>query len=129
MPFNPDELRMPLATVAELAAKNGDRKRPPRHRPDGEFLKGPIPLAWLTPAARLSGRTLAAALALWFQSGRTNRRRVSLTGPILDRFGVGRKALYRALQALETAGLVTVERRQGKNPTVTILDAPRVGGG
>ncbi len=124
---DPEQLRMTSATATELAAGNDKPKRPPRHRPNGEFLRGPIPLSWLTPAARLPGRTLALALALWFQSGRTGNRQANLTSPILARFGVNRKALYRGLQALEMAGLVRVDRRRGKNPAVEILDAPETG--
>jgi hypothetical protein len=36
---------------------------------------------------------------------------------------VDRHAKYRALAALEKAGLVRVDRRMGKNPTVEILMA------
>src|SRR5262249_2590867 len=36
-----------------------------------EFLRGHIPLVWLTKACTLSGRTpLATALAVWFHAGR-----------------------------------------------------------
>jgi hypothetical protein len=122
--LNLDELRLPSATVAEMQTKAGKSNRPPRHRPQGEFLKGPIPLTWLVPACRLSGRTLALALALWFQAGRRKRREVNLSGPILKRFNVTRKSLYRGLKALQAASLVSVVKRPGKNPTVTILDPP-----
>jgi hypothetical protein len=96
-------------------------ERPPR--PAGEFLRGPIPLEWLGLAARLPGKALAVALAIWFESGRKkNRRTVTLTRAILDRFGVNRYAAYRALQDLEGAGLVTVKRQQGKNSVVTLQE-------
>jgi hypothetical protein len=126
--LTPDELRLPPAQAAALTDRSETSKRLPRHRPDAEFLKGPIPLAWLAPAARLLGRALAVALSVWFESGRKAQRTVHLTGPILARFGVSRKALYHGLRALEAAGLVSVERRAGKNPTVTILDPPTPGG-
>jgi hypothetical protein len=121
---NPEELQLPDETVARLLANSGKSRRPPRHNPKGEFLRGPIPLAWLSLAARLPGKTLALALALWFQSGRKNSREVSLSGPILERFSVRRKAMYRGLDALQAAGLVSVAKQPGKNPTVTILDPP-----
>ena len=38
--------------------------------------------------------------------------------------GVGRKATYRALEAMERAGLVSVDRKPGRCPVVTILDSP-----
>ena len=119
---DPEELQLPRDTVAGMLARAGKSKRPPRHGPKCEFLRGPIPLSWLSPAARLSGKALA--LALWFQCGRKNCREVSLSGQILERFSVSRKAMYRGLEALKAAGLVAVVKRPGKNPTVTILDPP-----
>jgi hypothetical protein len=121
---NPEELRLPGGTGAVLLEKAGKPKRPPRHGPKGEFLRGPIPLAWLSPASRLPGKALALALALWFQCGRKNCREVTLSGPILERFNLSRKAMYRGLNAMESAGLVSLAKRTGKNPTVTILDPP-----
>jgi hypothetical protein len=89
----------------------------------GEFLKGPIPLPWLTAASELAGKSpLAVGLAVWFEAGRRRSNEVKLTTAILKRFGVKRKAKYRALQSLETAGLVRVRREPRRNPVVTILD-------
>ncbi|NBO91183.1 MAG: hypothetical protein EBV06_02525 [Planctomycetia bacterium] len=45
-----------------------------------------------------------------------------LTTAILKRFGVNRKAKYRALASLEDAGLIRVHRELRKNPVVTILE-------
>lgn len=89
----------------------------------GEFLKGPIPLTWLTAASMLSGKApLAVGLAVWFEAGRRKSREVKLTTAILKRFGVNGKAKYRALKSLEKAGLVRVRRKPRRNPVVTILD-------
>jgi Mn-dependent DtxR family transcriptional regulator len=38
----------------------------------------------------------------------------------LARLGVSREVKRRALQKLERAGLITVDRRHGKTPTVTL---------
>lgn len=38
------------------------------------------------------------------------------------RFGLDRNAKYRGLAWLERAGLVTVQRKLGRSPVVTILD-------
>jgi hypothetical protein len=121
---NLEALQLPGEQIAKLFAKTGKVKGPLLHGPREEFLRGPIPLFWLTPATRLSGKALALALALWFQSGRKNSREVKLSSRILERFHVNRKALYRGLKALEAVGLVSVAKRRGKNPTVTILDPP-----
>jgi hypothetical protein len=112
-----------------MLAKAEKSKRLPRHGPKEEFLLGPIPMSWLSPASRLNGKALALGLALWFQGGRRSSRQVTLSGPILERLNVKRKAMYRGLEALEAAGLVSVVRQLGKNPTVTILDPPTDGTG
>ena len=88
----------------------------------GEFLKGPIPLSWLTRAAELPGKSpLATALAIMFEVGRRRSQQVTLTSAVLKRFHVNRKAKYRALEKLEGASLISVVRRSRRNPLVTVL--------
>jgi hypothetical protein len=88
----------------------------------GEFLKGPIPLNWLKCATELSGKApLATALAIMFEVGRRRSQQIILTAAILERFHVNRKAKYRALEKLEGAKLISVIRKPGKNPLVTVL--------
>jgi hypothetical protein len=48
-------------------------------------------------------------------------KEVILTTAILNRFGVGRKAKYRALQSLKNAGLISVHQVPRRNPVVKIL--------
>jgi len=117
--FDPKNLQLSPEQVAQWTAKAAVSRRPPRQI--GHFVMGPIPLAWLGPAARLPGKALAVGLAIWYQRGLRKSETVMLTGPILNQFGVDRHAKYRALTALENAGLVRVDRRMGKNPTVEIL--------
>jgi hypothetical protein len=96
----------------------------------GKFLRGPIPLSWLGQACRLTGeKALATALAIWFLVGLRQRKHdLSLSTACLELFGVlNRSAKYRAITALEKAGLIRVERKRGKNPLVTILDAQPAG--
>ena len=85
-------------------------KRPPRHKA-GE---------WLRLAAREPGKTLHVAMALWYMAGLTKRRAIKLTGAQLKVFGVGRDAGRRSLDRLVGAGLVSVERKPGRCPVVTI---------
>jgi hypothetical protein len=40
-------------------------------------------------------------------------------------FGMNRYAFYRGLAALERRGLVTVERRRGSMPRITLVDGDR----
>ncbi|MBT6483436.1 MAG: hypothetical protein HOK71_02030 [Planctomycetaceae bacterium] len=75
-------------------------------------------------ATALSGKyPLAVALVIWFQAGLEKRRtKLRLTTKMIERFGVNRQAGYRALAALEDAGLVTVDRKPGRCPLVSIRE-------
>ena len=97
--------------------------KPMRPKPGQGFVKGPIPLPWLEIAARLPGKSIHAGIALWYVAGLTRSRSVPLSNIAGLRFGIDRNAKYRALQWLESAGLVAVERKLGRAPLVTILDA------
>jgi hypothetical protein len=122
-----DRLRFTHAAFTPTAlARLADVKATPKPKAKkitGEFLKGPIPLPWLTAVTKLSGKApLAVALAVWFEAGRRKSNEVKLTTAILRRFSVNRKAKYTALKSLEKAGLVRVRREPRRNPVVTILD-------
>ncbi len=81
-------------------------------------------MVWLGRACGLRGqKTLAVALASWFVAGlRSKKDHLRLTTDILARLGVtDRFTKYRALKTLEEAGLIQVDREQGRNPFVTIL--------
>ena len=84
-------------------------------------LKGPIPLDWLSAAARLPGKCLHVGIALWFVRGLERSGVVALSNLTALRFGLDRNAKYRALAWLEQAGLIAVERKLGRAPMVTIL--------
>jgi hypothetical protein len=57
-----------------------------------------------------------------FEVGRRRSRAITLTTAILQRFGVNRKAKYRALEHLQEAGLIAVHQKPRRNPVVTILE-------
>ena len=109
-------------TDAEVAALGevAGRRLPSRGK-GWPFLRGPVPLAWLDRAARLTGKALAVGLALWFKHGLTGSRTVSLCQEHVG-FGVNEQAARRAVKALEAAGLVSAVRRPGRGLEVTILD-------
>jgi hypothetical protein len=94
----------------------------PRPKSGEHFLKGPIPLSWLTAASSLPGRSLHAGIAIWFAAGLTKSRVIPLSNLATSRFGIDRSAKYRALAWLEEAGLISVQRQTGRAPTVVILD-------
>jgi hypothetical protein len=87
-------------------------------------LRAPIPLDWLSAAARLPGKSLHVGIALWFMGGLQKSRIVSLSNITSLCFGLERNAKYRGLAWLEEAGLVAVERKLGRTPIVTINDVP-----
>jgi hypothetical protein len=82
----------------------------------------PIPLDWAHRAMRLPGRTFHVAVAIWHQAGLRSSGHIRLSTKQLRECGIDRQVMYRALVALESAGLVKVERRPGLQPRVTIID-------
>jgi hypothetical protein len=108
--------RLRIPTQLQCAPKRGNAT----HQPAGYFLKGPIPLAWLSRAAIQPGRALHVGVLLWFLAGLMRSREVPLLPSWLHRFGLNRFAAYRGLTALEKAGLVTVKRQRGRAPLVTL---------
>lgn len=117
-PFDPGNLSLP--TTNTKRAMNGEK--PPRHRPGEKFLKGPVPWKWLSRAAIQPGRALHVAITIWFMAGIKNNRRMRLPSGILRDFSVSRYSEYRALNNLESAGLISVNRKRGRNPIITILE-------
>ncbi len=96
--------------------------RLPRHRAGERFLKGPIPLNWLSTAAKLPGKSLHVGIAIWFTASIAKSATVQLSNLGSLPFGLDRNSKYRALQWLEDAGLIAVERKLGRSPVVTILE-------
>ena len=78
-------------------------------------------LDWLMTAAQLPGKSLHVGVALWAVGEWQKSRVVALSNITSLRFGLDRNAKYRALAWLEQAGLVSVERKAGRAPMVTIL--------
>jgi hypothetical protein len=87
------------------------------------FLRGPIPLEWLSRAATLRKPALPAGLALWFNRGVSKK-----AGPTRASAAVRKKMrlsagqMLRGLRALESAGLVRfVKEGRGRCPVVEIV--------
>ena len=119
---SPDDLR--LQSQHSGTPKPTGVHRQSRFPRGGLFLRGPIGLPWLAQAARLRGRALAVGLLLWFMVGLKGTRTVHVPRQHLKEFGMDRFASYRGLAALENAKLVTVRRRRGACPVVTVVDPP-----
>ena len=114
-PIDPSRLRI------QSRPERPRKQRPARPRPGEHFLKGPVPLPWLEKAARLPGKSLHAGIALWYAAGLLRSAAVPLSNISGLRFGLDRNAKYRALDWLEDAGLIAVERKLGRAPVVTIV--------
>lgn len=104
----------------EKALSNSPKKRRGKVK-DRMFLRGPIPVSWLERAARLPGKCLHLGNVLWLLSGLNQTRTFRLEHQWCTRFGIGRGATGRCLQELERSGLISVDRRSGRSPVVTIL--------
>jgi hypothetical protein len=120
---NPQLLSLPKETTLPYLEAPPSLKIP-RHQGNEKFLKGPIPLNWISQAIRLSGSVWPVATAIWYLVGLTNSPTIKLTKATLDLFGISRYSKYRALEALETAGLIRVIANMGKNPLITVLEVP-----
>lgn len=86
------------------------------------FLRGPIPLEWLASAAKLPGKTLNVALALWWLHGMSQGKPFKLAQNALDRLNVSRETAGDCLVRLEQHGLIQVIRKPGRSPVITIAD-------
>lgn len=116
-----DSTPEPDATTIKRLHWNGATfSEAPQLRPT-RFIKGPIPLNWISAAGKLPGKSLHTGLALWYLSGLHKAHRVTLTNCLAARFGVQRDAKHRALRFLEQAHLVAVRRQNGRSTEVTIL--------
>jgi hypothetical protein len=89
---------------------------------EGRFIKGPIPLLWLSRAGMLPGKALHVAIAICFLTGVKKMNTVPVSNKLLAEFGVNRYAKSRALKQLSDAGLVSVEQGVGRSPVVTVLE-------
>ena len=114
---NLEDFRLPASNHSSTESK------PKRKRTTGPFVKGPIPLMWLLQVAQLPGKApLLIALALFYLAGlRKTKRGLRLTKKTWEQFGIKRRSSYNALNALEAAGLVSVERKTGCSPVVDII--------
>ena len=131
--FDVEELRLAgqkltLPKVVRSAVSNKpatpspDKKGAPRHKKGVHFLKGPVLLNWLARAACCRGKALHVAIILCYRAGLLKSDTIKVPGWTAKKFGLDRHAKTRALKALEQAGLVSITRRQGCSPQVTLLE-------
>lgn len=87
-----------------------------------KFLRGPVDWPWLSTAARLPGCALHVAIAIHFLNGFKQTGTVKLSPSVCRELGLKRHTVYRAIDELKEAGLISVIRRKGCSPIVTLCD-------
>ncbi len=85
------------------------------------FIKGPVPVAWLAAAAKLPGKALNVGLAIHWLAGMSAGKPFKMTRRSQELFALSDDAARDGLQRLEGAGLITVLRRPGQRPLISIL--------
>src|SRR5262245_16777838 len=116
-----DVERFRISSQQRANAKTGGRRGLPLPAKGEPFFAGPVPWGWWTTAARLSGKSLQVATAIWHIAAMKKSPRIKLQGKILRELGVSRKAVYRILRNFERVGLVACERGSGQSATITVL--------
>ena len=122
-PYNttwaPSSLRLDPDGVkrSQGGAPRGRRAPPIR----GKFIGGPIDVPWVVRAKRLGATALLVGLALWHLKKLRQADTFTVSNLMLQEWGVQPDAKSRALRALETAGLIRVERRGKRSPRVTLI--------
>lgn len=92
------------------------------------FLKGPIPLSWLTQASKLSGKVLHVSIALWFLYGINKGKEFKVQHKFVKAFGIHRSTFYKAIKSLETVGLIQKSKTRGQTHRVRIILTPNIKG-
>jgi hypothetical protein len=85
------------------------------------FLHGPLDLEELAQVARLGGAALEVWLLIHYRKRLTGDPWVWIPGKDLQRFGVSRLVFYRALKALESAGLIRTQRVPGRSTMILLV--------
>lgn len=106
-----------------MQTRKRSNNRPQQMRGARWYIKRPISLEWIRQAGRLPGKAaVLVALAIWFRLGVEGSSSAVVSTRWSSHMGLSRKNSHRGLRLLEITGLVSVKRRRGKPPIVTILD-------
>src|SRR5215510_887245 len=116
MSCEPTELDWAQVRDAEIPTRKVELSTQGR-RKAGQYIP-PVPLAWFDRACVLPGKALAVGMVLWRLARLKKTNRVVLANAALKRHGLGRWAKYPALQTLEKAGLIAVQRRPKRSPEI-----------
>jgi hypothetical protein len=91
-----------------------------RKRKAEPFVK--VPLWWIAQAAKATNSpTTVVCVELLYAAWKAKNLTFPLPNHRLKKFGANREVKRRVLRNLESAGLITVERRARKTPIVTLV--------
>jgi hypothetical protein len=101
--------------------QRAERRPLPKHERGARFIRGPIPYVWLRVALSVGGKAGNLAWAIWWAVGVQRANPIRLSARMLRDFGISARAARRLLLEFERAGLLELDRRRGRGPTVTLL--------
>ena len=109
-----DRLFASLQRAAESRPAHGKRPR------KDTFVQ--VPLWWIEAATKATENP-RAMVCIWLLhlAWKTHSMTFPIPNAGLAKRGVDRRAKYRVLRDLEASGLITVDRRSGKTPVVTLV--------
>lgn len=81
-----------------------------------------IDFDWLTRAAKLPGKTLHVACAIWFVASLHRTPTIRLAPYALRMFGVSRDCCYDSLRRLADAELIALSTGRGRLPRLILVD-------
>jgi hypothetical protein len=91
-----------------------------KKRKEPAFAK--VPLWWAEAATKAAKDPAALILIrLLYLAWKARKLTFPLPNSYFTKNGASRKTKYRVLRDLEVGGLITVERQNGKSPSVTIV--------
>lgn len=86
-----------------------------------KFLKGPIPLDWLTAAAQLPGKAINVGITLWWLDGMSKTGILKLTRQAQLALNISKDAERDGLRRLQKAGLIELTTRSGQRHSIRIV--------
>jgi hypothetical protein len=112
----PQDLKIP---TVKLRFTRGRDYTP--QKTSSPFIKGPVPLDWLSKAAQLPGKAVQVALALFWLFGMSPTVQFKMTRRAMELFCLSTDAYLDGLNRLEKIGLIKVLRRPGQRALVEIV--------
>jgi hypothetical protein len=73
-------------------------------------------------AWQLPGKALMVGMILWREAGWLRRKTVYFSAVRAARDGIPRTTAQRAIQQLQSAGLITIRRQPGRGLEVTLIE-------